>query len=561
MSATPQGYFSFVLHSHIPYVRLAGRWPHGEEMIHEVLSETYIPLLEALYDLKAAGITPHLSIGLTPILLEQLADPDVLLHFEAYAQERLELANGDVARFTDEGDTRRATIARFYAAWYQRILTAFIDRFDRDVVGAFRRLQGAGDIDVLTSAATHGYLPLLRRDSTIAAQLAIGMRTSRRHLAKVPHGVWLPECAYRPAYLDGDARFRRAGIEEHLADFNLGYFFTETHVVQGGKLIGKAAGDALGLYGAVPERELAPADAELPFATERTALRPYYVQASRVAVLARDGRTGMQVWSASEGYPGDFAYREFHKKDDVSGLQYWRVTDPSGDLGGKDYYDPEAAQLRVLAHARHFAGLVAELAQTPTPDGRPPLIVSAYDTELFGHWWFEGIDWIREVLRLLADSPVVAATTVDDYLQAYPPSVALSIPESSWGAGGTHWTWSNPQTAWMWPLIHAAESRMEGLAKVHAGAEGAMVDVLNQAAREFLLLTASDWPFLVTTKQARDYATSRFQQHLARFNRLCAIADSGQLSAEAHRFLTAVTDADNPFPDIDYREFAARGQP
>jgi 1,4-alpha-glucan branching enzyme len=561
LTASPLGYFSFVLHSHLPYVRLAGVWPHGEEMIQEAMAETYLPLLSALYDLKEEGLSPRLTIGLTPILLEQIADAGVISRFEAYLVERAEIAADDCVRLDRAGDQHRAYLARFYAGWYENVLHDFSDRFGRDVVGAFRRLQDDGNLDILTGAATHSYLPLLRRDSLVSAQLKIGRDTSRRHLGRAPSGVWLPECAYRPAFFDGPAHYRRPGLEEHLEGLDLGYFFTDTHVIRGGQVIGKSAGDAIGPYGQIPSRELAPLSPSDPYATSRTTQRPYLVQSSRVAVLGREARTGMQVWSAGQGYPGDFWYREFHKKDDVSGLQYWRVTDPSGDLGSKATYDPHQAELRVAEHARHFVSILEELVQESTPDGRPPLVVSAYDTELFGHWWFEGISWIKSVLRTLATHPAVAQTTVADYVRQSPPTAAMAVPESSWGSGGTHWTWDNEQTAWIWPLIHDAETRMETIVARHPNATGRRLDALNQAGRELLLLSSSDWPFLVTTRQARDYATMRFQQHLARFNRLCAIAGSEGITAESGRFLDTVAQLDNPFPDIDYRTFGRADQP
>ncbi len=553
-----KGYFTFVLHSHLPYVRKAGRWPHGEEMIHEALAETYVPLLNALYDLKHEGVNPRLTIGLTPILLEQIADREVLEHFETYLQEEIEVAQADVERFDREGSAELRGLAEFYRDWYRGILESFTQRYGRNVVGAFRQLQDDGNADILTSAATHGYLPLFERDSTIYGQLKVGLECSRRHLNRAPHGIWLPECGYRPAYYKGpDHTHRKPGIEEFLAELNLLFFFTDTHVIEGGKMVGKVVGDVVGPYGGLPKRELVVQPREGAEPTERTTFRPYYVQSTRVAVYGRDSRTGMQVWSARHGYPGDYVYREFHRKDPVSGLQYWRVTGADVDLGAKQLYNPEWARGRAVEHAEHFAGLVADLVNGyHATHGEPGIVVSAYDTELYGHWWFEGVLWLKEVLRRLADHPDVGLTTANDYLEAYPPDEVLTLPESSWGAGGTHWTWLNPDTEWMWPLIHAAEARMEQLVARHSSAEGRLRDVLNQAAREFLLLTSSDWPFLVSTGQAKEYATGRFQQHLARFNHLAMLADNGRINGEAARFLATVADLDNPFPNVDYRVFA-----
>ena len=566
------GAFTFVLHTHLPYVRKAGRWPHGEEMLHEAIAETYVPLLKALWELREEGVSFHITIGITPILMEQLADEDIKRHFVTYLEERIQLAEEDCKLHLNRGEERIANLAAFYRDWYADVLASF-DRFGRDILGAFRQLQDEGYVEVLTSAATHGYLPLLEQDSSIYGQLKVGVETYIRHMGRPPRGIWLPECGYRPGYMrecTGTASpggmaapcpYYKPGIEEFLADLNLLFFFTDTHVIKGGRMVGKVAGDVVGPYGAVPRRRLVIKTDELPTVTKGTTFRPYYVQAARVAVFGRDEGTGLQVWSASHGYPGDFLYREFHRKDEHSGLKYWRVTGAQVDLGQKDLYDPRRALEQVGLHVDHFCDLVhRRLREFHENTGQYGIIVSAYDTELFGHWWFEGIVWLQGVLRKLAWSPDVELTTAYEYLEKHPPTEAISLPESSWGLGGGHWTWLNPDTEWMWPLIHSAERTMEELVELYPDAQGRMRDVLNQAARELLLLQASDWPFLISTGQARDYAQGRFQQHLARFNHLVSIARKGEITLEDEEFLAEIAEADNPFPDIDYRVFANREQ-
>ncbi len=557
-----KGYFCFVLHSHLPYVRKAGRWPHGEEMVHEALAETYIPLLDALYDLKQDGFAPKLTLGLTPILIEQLSDKAVKEHFELYLLERLETVQEDVERYEREQHGHLLYLARFYRDWYRHILESFQERYKRDVVKAFGRLLRDGNVDIITSAATHCYLPLAERDSTIYGQLKTGIESYRRHFGQSPRGIWLPECGYRPGYFKENGKaYYKPGLEEFLADFNLQYFFTDTHVIQGGELIGKVAGDVAGPYGGLPNRKLVTKVDKRPKAKDRTTFRPYYVESTKVAVFGRDARTGLQVWSAAHGYPGDFVYREFHRKDSASGMQYWKVTGAGTDLGDKEFYDPAPALETARHHAQHFAHLVQGLVNGYyTHKESPGIVVSAYDTELFGHWWFEGVYWLKEVLRNLCQNEDVGLTTAYDYIKSYPPQEVLSIPESSWGLGGGHWTWSNPGTEWMWPLIHAAERRMEQVVERYPDSSGDQLALLNQAARELVLLESSDWPFLISTGQAKEYATGRFQQHVARFNHLLSIVEAGQVSSEDARFLHTTVDLDNPFPTIDYRAFKEREQ-
>lgn len=556
------GAFTFVLHSHLPYCRRAGRWPHGEEWLHEAAAETYVPLLNALYDLHESGVPAKLTLGLTPVLCEQLADPLVQQHFEQYLEEKITAAAKDVPRFEDEDDPHAEYLATFYRDWYGDILHSFRLRYECDLVGAFRRLQDAGVVEIITCAATHGYLPLLSAGGAVRGQLKAGIASYRRLFGRDPRAIWLPECAYRPAYVAGDSV--RPGIESFLAAENLDCFFAETHTIEGGRPVGKAAGDAVGPYGAIVRNYVLPLEQfELP-GQPRTTYRPYYVvntapgvtgEHSGVAVIGRNNRTGMQVWSADWGYPGDYDYREFHKKDHVSGLQYWRVTGAQVDLGRKDWYHPDWAQYKVGEHSRHFAWLASDLlTQHHAETGQFGIIASNYDTELFGHWWFEGVDWIREVLRLLAESDGVQLMTASEYLEAHPPEEVLALPEGSWGMGGGHWTWDNPETRWMWEPIHEAEARMEQIANSRLQIADADEEaVLNQAARELLLLESSDWPFLVTTGQAREYAIQRFTSHVERFEKLVASVEAG----EPDRALAEeLWELDKVFPDVDYRWWA-----
>ena len=314
-------------------------------------------------------------------------------------------------------------------------------------------------------------------------------------------------------------------------------------------------------YGMMARRIRPSSDAAREQSEPRTSLQPYWVgdAPGQVAVLARNNDTGQQVWSATFGYPGDFGYREFHRKDADSGLQYWRVGGSGLDLAFKPLYEPQRASDRVEEHADHYVALVRRLlTDYHDAHGEYGVISAAYDTELFGHWWFEGVDWLKAVLRRLAAAPEVELTTANRIVTEHPPERVLALPESSWGAGGGHFTWLNADTQWMWPKINDAELRMERLVASSTGATGAEREFLNQAARELLLLESSDWPFLVTTGQAREYAVERFEDHLARFNQLAQIIELGTTGEPGSvEFLRDLRERDNPFPTIDYRDFRA----
>lgn len=619
------GTFMFVLHSHLPYARLAGRWPHGEEWIHEAASETYVPLLETLYDLAEEGVKFKLNIGITPVLTEQLADPLVLKHFEEYLDDRIAAAKRDMLffsgravegdldaalnldapmRVTDEEqtglDARAVTEARaaveaaanaggnpqqpyivttyepvptaephlrYLAEWYkvhyENVKRAFLNRFNGDIVGAFKRLQDDGYIEIVTSAATHPYMPLLGRDSSLRAQIQTGIASYVKHYGRRPASFWLPECAYRPAYFTRDGV--RVGLEQHLSEYDIKVFFTETHTITGGQPVGVATGEVVGPYGQIRRRYVVPNMNDFP-KRDATTFQTYYVSDtavgdnalshSGVAVIGRNAQTGQQVWSASSGYPGDFDYREFHKKAGTSGLKYWRVTGAKLDLAHKDYYHPDWAAYKVEQHAEHFAHLVSDqLREYKDKTGENGLVMSSYDTELFGHWWYEGVLWLERVLRHLASDPSVDLKTANEFITENPPKHVLHVPESSWGAGGNHFTWNNTDNRWMWAPVHEAEIRLEGLVIRYPTPTDDERFVLNQIAREALLLQSSDWPFLVTTGQARDYAIQRFNQHLERFTKL---ADSLDRRRPDRVLAEQYWELDKAFYDIDYRWFRSR---
>lgn len=545
------GAFTFVLHSHIPYTRQAGRWPHGEEWLHEAAAETYIPLLNHLNVFLQEGLPTRFTLELTPILVEQLADEDIQHNFVAYLDNQIGAVEKDINRFAEINEPHFEGLATTYHEWYQDIKRSFLEKYDGNLVTAFRKLQDAGMIEIATCAATHGYLPLLDRDESINLQLETGIESYKHHMGRSPRAIWLPECAYRPAYVTDDGR-TRPGIEEFLKRHELKLFFTETHMIEGGRPVGIAAGDAIGPYGAVTRRYLVPLSEVAPD-VPATTYQPYFVSEPNVAVIGRNNQIGMQVWSADSGYPGEFDYRDFHKKDGNSGMRYWRVTGSGVDLAEKQSYHPDWAAYKVEQHADHYANLVERLAEEYyNENGEYGFISANYDTELFGHWWFEGVDWLAGVLKRLAMSDKVDLTTASAYLEENPPSTVLNLPEGSWGAGGNHFVWDNADTHWIWPIIHGAENRMKASVDQHKTGSEAAEKVLNQAARELLLLQSSDWPFLITTGQAKEYAIQRFQQHLSRFE---ALLDSLELGSPDVELADQYWEKDKVFPGIDFRWF------
>lgn len=554
------GAFTFVLHSHLPYARLAGRWPHGEEWIHEAAVETYIPLLKTLYQLKNEGVQYRLTMGLTPTLAEQLSDTLVLNNLNQYIDMKIEAAKQDIEHFA--GDQHVQFLADWYIKQFESIRTTFNEQFHGKIIDGFKDLQDAGYIELMASAATHPYLPLLDQDSTIYAQIKTGIESYKRIFGREPSTFWLPECAYRPAKQDKNGKLR-PGLEAFLAEQGIRLFFSETHTITGGHPVGVAAGDVIGPYGDIKNRYVIPDSGRSTPERLTTTYQAYYVDSqtnndshSGVAVIGRNNNSGQQVWSSEWGYPGDFDYREFHRKSGTSGLQYWRVTGDDIPLHEKDVYHPDWARYKVDQHAEHFAHLVWDLLREHhTETGEFGIVSSNYDTELFGHWWFEGVQWLGKVLQHLANNAEIQMVTASAFIEEHPPQQVLQLAEGSWGTGGKHFTWQNVETSWMWPIIHECERRMEVLVENFKNPTDDERAVLNQTARELLLMQGSDWQFLITTGQAKEYAIQRFHQHLERFQKL---ADSLDVQKPDKQLAMDLWELDKVFKDIDYCWFKAR---
>ena len=560
MSTAPATGFVLTLHSHLPYVLHHGRWPHGSDWLCEAVLDSYLPLLEVFRALGEEGIAAPATLGVTPVLAGQLGEPAAVMEIEAYIAQRLAACDEAAASLAASGDSDLLPLVSFWRTRLLRLRRLFRE-IGGDLIAAFRALEAAGRIELIGSAATHGFLPLLARDESIRLQLAVGVAEHRRHFGRAPGGCWLPECAYRsrgpwqPAAGGPRAAVRR-GIDEHLADAGFRYFFTDAHLA--------AAGRPLGVYGdpGDPTLHAAAGATESVAVRSRSAYQSYRVAQGRggdLSVYVRDPRASMQVWSRHHGYPGDECYLEFHKMRWPGGLKLWRVSAPGSDLGAKLPYDPPAAQRRAGAHAAHFADLLEETARTEAA-GRGGVIVAPFDTELFGHWWFEGPDFVAAVYRELARRPAVRPVTAGAQLDRYPSRTPIRLAAGSWGAHGDYSMWLGPATAWTWSRLWPLEERFWDAAPAALARPGAR-PVLAQAARELLLAQSSDWQFILSTGAASDYAERRFRQHCEGAESLVAALESG---AEAElesgqRRADALRAEDNVFPEVLAAVTAALG--
>lgn len=527
------GYLSLVLHAHLPFVRHP-EYPDflEEDWLFEAISETYIPLLAVFNTLRREGVRFRITMSMTPPLCEMLIDPLLQKRYVNHLTKLCELSALEVERTAAQAPAFHSA-ALMYHGHFNECLKVF-EGYDRNLVSAFRELQDAGYLEIITCCATHGLLPLMSSDEVKRAQIQIARENYIKHFGRPPRGIWLAECAFTP----GDDRF--------LKDAGIKFFFADAHAV---------------LYGTPRPRRGIYAPVLTP---------------NDVAVFCRDTETSEQVWSSDIGYPGDPLYREFYRDlgydaedyeyikpflhdDGVRrniGMKYHRITGKVA-LHQKEPYVPSWATERTTVHADDFiSNRRAQARHLHATLGRPPLVVAPYDAELFGHWWFEGPQFIYYLCKKLHyDQDEIEMISPVDYLEFFTENQKQTPSASSWGAEGYNRVWINRQTDWMYLHQQVAETRMVELAAQYPAAEGVAARALNQAARELLLAQSSDWAFIITTGTMVQYAVKRFKDHIHRFMKLYEMITTNQID---EHWLVDVESKDTIFQELDYRVYHPR---
>jgi len=525
----PQGYLSLLLHAHLPFVRHPEHEEFFEEdWLYEAITETYIPLLKILRALAFEKAPVKLSLTLTPTLCAMLRDPLLQSRAARYLDRVTDLAEREVERTSTNPPVN--DLARFYLRRFREVRDFYEHEVARDLVGAFAQLQEEGVLEIITCAATHGFLPLMEScPEALRAQILIGRDEYRSCFGRDPSGIWLPECGYVP------------GVGPVLREANIRWFVVDAH----------------GLIFGEPRPRFA-------------IFAPYFTPWGP-AVFGRDRDSSRQVWSAREGYPGDPAYRDFYRDigSDLpeeylhrvlpdtghrrpTGIKYHRITGHEP----KELYRRDWAMGAADAHAAHFMeSRISQIRQLASSLPVPPVVVSPFDAELFGHWWFEGPDFLNFFLRKAAyDQGVFGFITPAGYLERHPTQQVVAPVPSSWGNRGYSEVWLDQSNWWIYPHLHAAARRMTECARRFEKATAPGNDrTLKQMARELLLAQSSDWAFLMRTGTAPDYATRRTKDHILRFNRLYDGLVGG---SEDREFLAACENRDNLFPEVNWRYYA-----
>jgi 1,4-alpha-glucan branching enzyme len=523
-----KGYLSFVLHAHLPYVR----HPEHEEFLEEQwffegMTETYIPLLIMCEGLVRDGIDFRFTMSLTPPLMSMMTDGLLQDRYARHLHKMLDLAGKEMMRTQHDRAFRPAV--EMYHQKLHHARHIFEERWGRNLVRGFKHFQDMGKIEIITCGATHGFLPLLRvSPEAVRAQISVACDLHEHHLGRRPKGIWLPECGYYP------------GVDKVLEDNGIRFFIADSHAI--------LHADSRPKYGVYA---------------------PLFCPTG-VAAFGRDYESSKQVWSAKEGYPGDFNYRDFYRDvgfdldfdyvrpyihpDGIrimTGFKYYRIT---GATAHKEPYNPHVAQETAASHAGNF--LFNRQRQSEFLHdviGKPPIILAPYDAELFGHWWYEGVDFLNYVMRKTScDQQEVKLITPWEYLCWHPKNQLATPSESSWGNKGYAEVWCNQSNDWIYRHLHEAAFRMTELARAYSTPDDNLRRALNQMARELLLAQSSDWAFIMNSGTMVEYAVKRTKEHLWRFTKLYHDIKEYKLDMN---FVSELEWKDNIFPNVDYRTY------
>jgi 1,4-alpha-glucan branching enzyme len=517
-----------VLHAHLPFVRHPEHERFLEEnWLYEAITETYLPLIQVMEGWLRDGMETRLTLTLSPTLCSMLLDPLLQNRYLRHLELLIELSEREIHR--TYWDKNYQPLAWMYHHRFQSLRQTYFS-YGENIVGAFRKFQEQGKLEIITTAATHALLPLFaHHPQSIRGQILVARDHYRECFDRDPTGIWLPECAYTE------------GVESVLQEAGIRWFVMDTHGV-----LHARPRPRYGVYA--------------PLFTPHG-----------IAAFGRDLDSARQVWSKEEGYPGDPRYRDFYRdighdldQDYVkpylpvpsvrsfTGIKYHAIT---GREGEKRIYDRSGAIQVAADHAQHFLNArVDQVQKLASIMDRPPLLVAPYDAELFGHWWYEGPEFLDYFVRkTYYDQQIIRLTTPWEYLRTHATQQVARPSPSSWGEEGYWKVWLNEANQWIYPHVDIAQVRMTELARQFPKASALTQRALKQAARELLLAQSSDWPFILRTGTSPDYANKRVKEHLLRFTNLYRQLTESDISEE---WLSQIEQMDNIFPDVNYHYWA-----
>jgi 1,4-alpha-glucan branching enzyme len=526
---------SLVLSAHLPFVRCFDEKSHHsqtpqalpsyeERWFFEAMSETYIPLLEVFSRLERDHVPFHLGMVFSPVLCHLMSDESLLKKYLAYTEKQIEFGEQELRRTVENPEQYELAKIYYDMAVERRI--AFIERYEGNLLKAFDFYQRKGKVEVLTTAASHAFLPLLSGcPESVFAQIEVALASHRAYFSKVSQGFWLPELGWN------------AELEKYLQSYNFGYTIIESH--------GLVFGDPAALRGTFYP-------AKTPSGVFLLG-RDFYAAVSlsriKTSPLYRDN-------DRDAGYELPLeAISSFLGRNNVrtqTGYKYWNS---ESEGGRRQIYNPLRAAEQAAKDAERFLDeRLSRLETAVSIMEENPVSLCAFKADSFGRHWYEGPQFIEALFRKGADRKDVQFMSPGEYLYKQNSGRFQTVePElSSSGVNGYSEMWLDASNDWMYRHLVRAQERMTEIAERFTDDTGLKERALNQAAREILLAQASDWPRMLYNQEDTGYAREKIEGSLRNFTTIYEALGSNYISTE---WLTNLERKNNIFPNINYRVF------
>jgi 1,4-alpha-glucan branching enzyme len=513
--------FSIVLDAHLPFV------PHSvqpysleERSFFEALSETYLPLLQVFDRLDGDHVPFRIAVSLSPILCYMFSNEPLINRYLEYTDKQLEFGAREMERCS--GNPRLRELVKYF---YDQILDKrilFTGRYEKNILKVFGYYQKKGRVELLGTGATHAFLPFFTScPEAVQAQFEVAIAAYRYSFGKYPQGFWLPEMGWT------------AELDYWLRSYNFAYTIVDTHAL-------------------VFARPFAEKGSFYPAKTPAGIFilgRDFYA-AEDLAAIVRDPLYRDNLKDAGYELPPD-RVRPFlgvRGERTGTGYKYWAS-------GGQELYDPLSASERAKAQARSFLkARVLRLKSAEDLMQEIPCSLCAAGADFFGSRWHEGPLFLEALFREAGQTDEIQFMTPAEYLYKQDSAdFQTLVPEfSSWGANGYAETWLDASNDWMYRHTMQAMERMIEIAERFPNNSGLKERILNQAAREILLVMSSDWPKMLYKQECAEYARQQIESSLRNFTTIYEALGSSYISTE---WLTKLERKDNIFPHINYRVF------
>ena len=501
-----RGYLNIVLHAHLPYIRHSeGEEVYEEVWFYEAMCESYMPLVRMLFKAESENLNYHITLVLSPTLIEMITDKQTSKGFLEYLNKHIELGEKELERL--KNDKEFYAVAKDTLDLYITTKEELTNKYNGKLINALIKLQERGKVEIITSVASHAFLPIYEsKPCLIKSGISTATSVHFTNFKDYPKGLWLPDCGYYPHL---DELLKKNVLESQ-------YFMVSP----------------------------------VSFALSKTSIkRGCYAPiktSSGLYAFALDTAIMDLVTSSYTGYPGDDDYREFYRdigydlplsyigdyipnKEErgFTGYKYYSV---SGKREDKRVYNKDVAMKKVAMHSKHFVDTINnKIKDISALIDRKPMVNVAFDAELLGHWWKEGVDWLYSVIKDVNDFGEFELISGSDYINEYPECDTAVLSRSALTLNTYAYPYIDGDNNRIQRLIFNAIDKVKDIAERYYNDKNPVrLRYIKQAVKEMLLATSSDWLQIMHNNTSTIYAEKRIDEHLYSINKIYDLLSYGK---------------------------------